>query len=351
MNINDCKLWISDIDEVLTELPELEELVDKRIMITGCCGLICSTIIDVLIRWNTTHNGKIIIVAAGRNINKINERFFPFVCEEWFISVLYDSSSSNNILPLECDYIIHGASNASPNKIMQEPVETMISNFIGTKNLLDYGKLIGIKRLLFISSSEVYGQKERVNMCGENDFAGIDILNIRNSYSIGKCAAETLCASYTDEYKFDTVIVRPGHIYGPTALSSDNRIASLWAFSSAKGEDIIMKSEGTQVRSYCYCLDCASAILIVLLKGKSAKAYNISNPDSVISINELAQIISAVAKVGIKRVLPSFEEKIGFNPMNNSALDSAELLLLGWKGLFDAYKGFNHTIEILKEKN
>jgi len=115
------------------------------------------------------------------------------------------------------------------------------------------------------------------------------------------------------------------------------------------GENIVMKSDGSQIRSYCYCLDCASAILTVLLKGESVKAYNISNPDSVISIRKMAEILSSVGEVDLMTEIPTDVEKKGFNPMSNSSLDSTELYGLGWRGLFDARRGFSHTVAILKE--
>ena len=349
MSINDSKLWKADLDEVIAEFPELYDLSDKRIMITGCTGLICSAVIDLLVRWNETHEKKIQIIAAGRSKEKISTRFTACINTEWFEIVPYDASSLENEIACSCDYIIHGASNASPNKIVAEPVETMLSNFIGMKYLLDYAKEQKVKRVLYISSSEVYGKKEGNAPYGVNEYGYIDLLNSRNSYSVGKRAAETLCASYADEYGVDSVIVRPGHIYGPTAVQSDNRVSSAWAYSVARGEDIIMKSDGAQVRSYCYCLDCASAILTVLLKGERLHAYNISNPESIINIREMAEILTKTAGVNLKMELPTEKERKGFNPMMNSSLDSAELLSLGWKGLFNSERGFSHTVEIIKD--
>ena len=349
MSIYDSKLWISDLDEIIEAVPELGELDGHTVMITGCTGLIGSAIVDVLIRWNETHKGKIGVLAAGRSEQKTEARFAPFVDKDWFTFVTFDASSTDNSLTLLCDYIIHGASNASPNKIIKEPVETMLSNFTGMKCLLDYAKQTEAKRVLYVSTSEVYGRKEQNHPRKEDEYGWIDLLNARSSYSIGKCAAETLCVSYYDEYGVDSVIVRPGHIYGPTAVVSDNRVSSAWAYAVARGEDIVMKSDGGQIRSYCYCLDCVSAILKVLLRGEPVHAYNISNPDSIINIRRMAEILAKSAGVCLKKELPTREEKRGFNPMNNSSLDSSELLELGWKGLFNAERGFSHTVEILRE--
>ncbi|MBR5336719.1 MAG: NAD-dependent epimerase/dehydratase family protein [Lachnospiraceae bacterium] len=349
MNISESKLWISDIDEVTDALPALSELSGKGVMITGCGGLICSAVVDVLIRWNETHDEKIKIYAAGRNREKVMKRFEPFTGRGWFEYVQYDATSEDNKLPDYCDYIIHGAGNASPNNIVKEPVETMLGNITGMKSLLEYARAGKAGRILLISSSEVYGKKESDRPNKVDEYGSIDILDPRSSYSVGKCAAETLCVSYGDEYGVDSVIIRPGHIYGPTASETDNRVSSAWAYAVSRGEDIVMKSDGSQIRSYCYCLDCASAILTVLLKGEKSQAYNISNPESVISIKEMAELLAESAGVSLKMELPTDAEKKGFNPMKNSSLDATELESLGWKGQFDAGRGFAHTVEIIKE--
>lgn len=350
MSIYQSRRWISDLDEILETLPELEELSGKSIMITGCTGLICSAVADVLVRWNQTHDSAIRILAAGRDRDRVMNRFSACCDEEWFSFLPYDAASTQNIFPVSCDYIIHGASNASPSKIVKEPVETMLSNFMGMKYLLDYAREKGTGRVLLVSSSEVYGKKEGNRPYKSDEYGYIDLLNSRNSYSVGKRAAETLCASYADEYGVDSVIVRPGHIYGPTAVESDNRVSSAWAYAAARGEDIVMKSDGAQIRSYCYCLDCASAILKVLLRGERVHAYNISNPDSVISIRDMAGLLTGSAGVELRMELPTEEERKGFNPMSNSSLDSDELQKLGWRGLFNAERGFAHTIEVIKDK-
>ena len=341
--------WISDIDKVIEVVPELDRLAGKSLMITGAAGLVCSAIVDIIFRYNDTHDEKIQVLAAGRWPEEMSARFGDQVNREDFTFVVYDASKTDNVIDVHADYIIHGASNASPNMIVKEPVETMMSNFVGMKYLLDYAKEQGTKRILYISSSEVYGEKEGTEPYKEGQYGYIDLLKSRNSYSVGKRAAETLCASYADEYGMESVIVRPGHIYGPTASPYDKRVASAWSYAVAKGEDIVMKSDGSQIRSYCYCLDCASAMLKVLLCGENCHAYNISNPDSIISIKDMAEILSKSAGVELRMELPTEEERKGFNPMSNSSLESASLTGLGWHGCFDAETGFGHTVKILKE--
>lgn len=348
MNLYNSNTWITDLDETINSLPELAELHHQKVLITGAGGLICSAVVDLLIRYNETKQGSIRILAAGRSMDKILSRFEPYSRKQYFQFLYYDAASSA-ALDVDCDYVIHGASNASPGKIVREPVETMLSNFCGVTELLRCIQRGNSKRLLYISSSEVYGKKQSNLPYTEDEYGYIDLLNPRNSYSIGKRAAETMCISFAEEYGIDAVIVRPGHIYGPTSSMDDNRVSSAWAFDAAAGRNIVMKSDGAQLRSYCYCLDCASAIIRLLLHGKNREAYNISNPDSIISIKKMAEILSQASGVKLIQEMATEQEAKGFNPMQNSSLNSHKLQELGWKGLFDAKTGLAHTVKVLQE--
>ena len=346
MRIYDSKLWISELDEVLDRFPGIRDLAGKSVLITGATGLICSAAADLLIRCNDTQGTGIRILAAGRSAEKVLARFGA---RDDVTFVPYDATHPDGPLPDGCDYIIHGASNATPKTIMQEPVETMLSNFVGLRRLLEHARTHGTARVLYVSSSEVYGKKDDALPYREGQYGYIDLLNPRNSYPVSKRAAETLCASYAAEYGVDTAIVRPGHIYGPTATPNDYRVSSAWAYAAARGEDIVMKSDGAQLRSYCHCLDCASALFTVLLKGARTGAYNISNPASIITIRQMAELLTRAGGVRLKLELPAEEERKAFNPMSNSSLNSDALEALGWQGLFGAERGFAETVRILRE--
>lgn len=347
--IYSCNLWFDDLDKILASMPELEGLAGEKIFITGANGLICSSVVDLLIRWNETHSGKIFILAAGRNISRIRERFGEFSGRDYFTYINYDTSLKNYIPP-EINYIIHGAGNAFPDAFLNEPVETMMSNILGLRDLLDYSRENLTKKVLYISSCEIYGKRSENNLSPftENDYGYTDLLNMRNCYSVSKRASETLCASYKSEYGTDSAIVRPGHIYGPTASERDNRVASAFAYSAARGENIIVKSDGLQLRSWCYSPDCAGAILKVMLNGGSVQAYNI--PGNILTIREISELLAAFGGVKLIHEGASDNEVKVFNPMNNSSLDGSKIESLGWKNLFDAKTGFEHTVKILRAK-
>ena len=347
-NLYLSQTYMQDLDQLIAVSSFLDNFSGKTIFITGATGLIGSAVADLLLRYSEQHSGSVTVLTAGRDRIHARNRFSRYADAPYFHFVPYDASSQNTF-SFEADYLIHGASNASPSKIQAHPVETMLDNFQGIKELLDYAASHSVKNTVFISSSEVYGTHDSTEPFFENDYGFIDLLNPRSSYSVGKRAAETLCASYAAENNLAVSIVRPGHIYGPTATSSDNRVASAFAYQACLGKPLILKSDGSQIRSYCYTFDCATAILYVLLYGVSSTAYNISNPDSILSIRELATLYASFGNVPLAFELPSTKEKAAFNPMKNSSLNSTKLMDLGWTPAFPAVIGTEHTIQILRE--
>ena len=329
--------YIEDVRRVLPCIKNRTALYGKRILITGGTGLICSGIVDILHVLNAEENAGIRIFLAGRNKQGTARRFAHMRPGTDYTFVPFDATAPGPLPP--ADAVIHGASNANPAAYVSQPVETMEANLIGLNALLRACVKTGTKRLLYVSSSEVYGQKDGTAPYGENDYGFLDILNGRAAYPSAKRAAETLCVAYGEEYGVDTVIVRPGHVYGPAITPYDNRASAQFTRNAARGEDIVMKSAGTQLRSYCYHLDAASAILAVLINGERANAYNISNKDSVITIGDLAKKLAAAAGTELRFENPADAEAKGYNLMSNSSLRSEKLEALGWAAVFSADEG------------
>lgn len=348
MNLYNSRLYMDDLDYVIQKNTWMQRLSGKAIFVTGAAGLICSGVVDLLLRYNELHHAGIRIYAAGRNKERMEKRFLKYSDSGWLEYVDYDMGKRNKF-PEKIDYIVHGAGNAFPEIIQKKPIDTINGAFVSTKALLDYAVANPACKIVFISSSEVYGNKETTEPFREEEYGGTNILSPRSSYAVGKMAAETLCISYVYEKSCTVSIVRPGHIYGPTAGRKDNRISSAFAYAAAEGRDLILKSNGSQIRSYCYVLDCATAILKVTLDGKKAEAYNISNPQSIISIKEISGLFAECGKCRLRFEIPKEKERQAFNPMQNSSLNSDRLQMLEWKGLFDAQKGAFHTVQILRE--
>ena len=270
-----------------------DKLSGCNILVTGATGLIGGCLVESLMM---NPNRDYHVYASGRNEERARKRFAEFAEDKAFHFIQHDV-----MLPLQSDvdfdYIIHAASNASPNFFAQKPVEVIKSNIDGVANLMEYGLTHGMKRFLYVSSGEVYGEGD--GRVFTEDYSGyVDCTKPRSCYPTSKRAAETLCVSYAAEYGADVVIARPCHVYGPHFTEQDNRVYAQFIRNVLRGEDIVMKSTGEQFRSWCYVVDCASALLHILLKGGSGEAYNIADANSNISIRELAETI---AKIGGKK--------------------------------------------------
>lgn len=346
MLINDR--YLEQVHKIRETITGLDALCGKTVMITGASGMICSSIVHILIHLNRTEDAGIRLLLCGRSRERMQRQFSPFKEGEDYIFCIYDA-----LKPLEieekADYVIFGAGNADPAHIGAMPVETILSNVTGLEQMLRYCTRSAVKRLLFISSSEVYGRMEGAQAYREDQYGYVDLLNPRASYPNSKRLAETLCVSYRQEYGADIVIVRPGHIYGPTILKTDSRASAQFTRLAKQGKDIVLKSAGTQKRSYVYTLDCASAILTVLLRGRSGEAYNIANPEAEVSIRELAQLFARFGKVNVISQQESRDEAARGNLMDRSILDAARLMGLGWRPLFSIEDGVRNTLRYYEE--
>lgn len=314
-----------DILNIFQEDLPWEKLSGCNILITGATGLIGGCLVETLMM-NPKRDYQ--VYASGRNEERAKARFIEFSDNDAFHFVRYDV-----LKPLESDakfdYIIHAASNGSPNFFAQKPVEVMKSNLYGVANLMEYGLSHGMKRFLYISSGEVYGEGDgRVFL---EDYSGyVDCTNPRSCYPSSKRAAETLCVSYVAEYGVDVVIARPCHTYGPNFTPNDNRVYAQFIRNVLQNEDIVLKSTGEQYRSWCYVVDCVAALLFIMLKGKCGEAYNIADPTSNITIKSLAEMIADIGGSRVILTTPTDDEKKVFNPVSRSLFNIDKIENLGW---------------------
>ena len=316
------------------------KLSGANILVTGATGLIGGCLVETLMM-NPRRDYQ--VYASGRNEERARKRFKDYADDSAFHFVKYDV-----LKPLESeisfDYIIHAASNASPNFFAQKPVEVMKSNIDGVAHLMDYGLRHGMKRFLYVSSGEVYGEGD--GRVFTEDYSGyVNCATPRACYPSSKRAAETLCVSYAAEYGADVVIARPCHTYGPHFTEQDNRVYAQFIRNVLRGEDIVMKSTGEQFRSWCYVVDCISALLYILLKGENCQAYNIADAKSNISIRALAETIAGIGNRHVVIDVPDADERRGFNPVMKSVFLTNKLDQLGWTPSVTIREGFSNTIK------
>ena len=319
-------------------------LAGKSVLVTGATGLIGTALVDALRAMNA-EGANIDIRAAGRSEAGVRARFGDEVRY-----VRYDAREPVRF-DFAVDYVVHAATSAHPLAYSRDPVGTFQASVTGTMNLLEYLRQAPGSRFILLSSGEVYGENPDLpEGFSETDHGWVDPMNPRACYPEGKRAAETLCACYAAQYGVDARVARLCHVYGPTFTASNSRADAQFIRKALAGEDIVMKSTGAQVRSWCYAADAVSAILTLLEKGEKGTAYNVANRCAVASIREYAQTLARIAGVKVVFDLPPEVERAGYSKITRAVLNPARLEALGWQPQFDLEQGLRATFAEAKRR-
>jgi len=345
MNLYQNELYIEDINYITSlDLP-WDALKNKTFLISGASGMIGSCLIDALIHKNIN----IKILALARNEKKAKARFADLFYSDNFTFIQHDVND-----PLDdygyVDFIIHAASNTHPRLYATDPIGTIITNIIGTYNLLNYAVNHGTERFMFLSSVEIYGEnRENIGKFKESDLGYIDCNTLRGGYPESKRAGEALCKAFMEHNGIKDIIPRLPRIYGPTMHDSDSKAIAQFIKRGIARQNIVLKSEGAQLFSYCYIADAVTALLTILLKGTIGEAYNIADPASDITLKDLADIIAQYSKKEVVFAIPDAIEVAGYSKATKALLDSRKLKNLGWVPKFDIKSGIRRTINIMSE--
>lgn len=342
-------LYREDVQRIASLALPWEKLADKQIMISGATGMIGSFLVDVLLEKNRTEGLGCEITILGRNREKAERRFGKEVpCLhflKWDVNDPVDSAA-----PAHVDYVIHLASNTHPVAYATDPIGTVMANVMGLSNLLVYASEHGAERFAFASSNEIYGENRGDTEKFDESYCGyIDSNTLRAGYPESKRCGEALCQAYIRQKNLDVVIPRLTRSYGPTLLNSDTKALSQFLRKGLNGENIVLKSAGTQYYSYTYTPDAVSGLLTVLLLGECGEAYNIADDASDIMLKDLAQIIAEEAGTEVVFELPDEVESAGFSKATKARLESSKLQSLGWKAVYEIREGISRTMRILKE--
>lgn len=333
-------LYDKDILFLFEKGLNLSELNGSRILVAGASGLIGSCIVDVLM---TNPHRDYEVIALGRNGDRMRRIFSRYTTDANFSFLEKDITEPFGKATLCIDYIIDAASNASPNFFKKAPVEVMKANINGVSNLIDYGIINNTKRMVYLSSGEIYGEGNGQPFT-ETDSGYVDCSSLRACYPSSKRAAETLCIAYAEEYQQDVVIARLCHTYGPKFTEKDNRVYAQFIRNVLNGEDIVLKSKGEQYRSWLYVVDAANAILQLLLKGQNKNAYNVADFRSNVTIRQLAELIAAIGKKNVVFDIPKDGSQNNSTPITRAIFDTSKIESIGWKPLFSLEEGLRHTI-------
>ncbi|MFA5235651.1 MAG: NAD-dependent epimerase/dehydratase family protein [Bacilli bacterium] len=333
MSFTYSNIYLNDLKDILDH--EKRFLFRKTIALTGATGLIGSYLIDALL---IDRSLEVTILAMVRDISQAQARFSYFNGDLRLKFIEIDLNQPLHVTE-SIDYLIHAASATSPDQYQAHPIDTMLLNMIGTKQVLD---LAAAKksRFIFLSSTEVYGQSDG-RLLDEKYSGYLDSLDPRSAYNEGKRAGETLSIAYRHEKGLDVVIPRLSRVFGPTQKPGDRKALSQFIQAGLRHEPIVLKSAGTQKFSYTYVSDIVSGILFLLANGRSGEAYNIASEEQ----KELREIASMIGE--IRHCQVTFDQKtdpnLSYSKAEHALLDITKIKALGWQPRVTLREGLAKT--------
>jgi UDP-glucuronate decarboxylase len=328
-----------------------ERLSGCRVVVTGAGGFLGGYVVRTLLALHRL--GKVSqpvkVVAMVRDLERCKTRFAdlqnvaPPELLHWDLTTIGVPNLGS------AHYVIHAASQASPRFYGIDPVGTLLPNTVGTASLLEALRRCPDPRgLMFLSSSEVYGTVVDAGLLPETQYGVVDPTTVRACYAESKRAGEAMCVAWHHQYQLPTFIVRPFHTYGPGLTPEDGRVFADFSFNVLRNENIVMSSDGSARRAFCYASDAIAGFLTVLLKGETAMPYNVANSSAELSVMELAEMLVGLfpeKKLQVDRRVDRGAKGYMPSTYNRLVPDTTRLESLGWKPTVAPAQGFKRMIQ------
>lgn len=268
-----------------------------RVMVTGGAGFLGGHICEELIRQVSDLEVLHVIddLSSGSMENLIDA---TMLCEEYDIDWCFFGGDVADPWPPGCsgyDLIIHAASPASPIDHMRDAWATISANLLGARNAVGALRSDGLGRILFLSTSEVYGDPE-CSPQGEDYHGRVNINGPRAPYDEGKRVTEAYLSNLDPETGVEVRIARIFNTYGPRMRPSDGRVVSSFITQALAGEDLTVHGDGSQTRSFCWYEDTVRGLVQLALATNpdlDRTPVNIGNPDEI-SVLELAEEVRRI---------------------------------------------------------
>lgn len=245
------------------------------------------------------------------------------------------------------DFVVHLAARPSPEDYIKNPLATIDSNDIGTRNMLEIARKSNAV-FMYTSTSEVYGDP-KILPIPESYFGYVNPNGIRSCYDESKRFSEALIKAYERQYGLDVRIQRPFNVYGPRIREDGfyGRVIPRFIDQALRNKSITVHGNGKQTRSFLYVSDWVDATwkFLTINKGKG-KVLNIGNYEEI-SILDLAEFIikKTNSKSKIVHLKPREED-----PKRRAADITQARKILNWEPKVSLDEGLNYTIKWLREK-
>lgn len=341
-----------DINIILDNPIDWEYFRDKTVMITGATGRLGMYFAEALCKADLEWNLNMNIILLARSCEKL-EKVFGSTLEFPNIYTCIQDVTEPILWDGEVDYIFHTAGMASPMDFTYTPVDTLWSHVAGTHQVMEFARKKKSKRIFYVSTVEIYGDWQSEKKIEESDMGPIDCNNSRSCYPESKRLCETMLAAYGAQYGIEYVGVRLCHTFGPGITLKDGRAFSEFLLNVVEGNDIVLQSDGSAMRTYTYVADAVGAMLLAFSKGRNKEYYNVAALDNLISIRDLAKLIAGLdpkQKVQVRYAQPE-HGKLQYLPFHLAIMNVDKIKALGWEPRVNLEDAFRYTLESFLQRN
>jgi len=299
----------------------------KKVLVTGGMGLIGSSLARGLL-------------AAGWGVHVLDKYEISIPGAKYFSGSVLDQNAVEAAME-GCDRVVHLAAILGVSNAGRNPVECLDVNIFGTRNVLESCVKMNVKRILFSSSSEVYGEPEKVPI---KETAA---LLPKSEYGVSKVVGEEYCRAYSKQFALPYTIVRFFNVYG--AEQRDDFVIPVFTNAAVAGRPLTVHGDGAQVRAFCYVDDIVDGVIKLLFSPKAEnEVFNIGSPGEPITMLDLAEHI--VKAAGQPRTLI---RKIPFTSSDRTAARDVRQRLpdirkvqkiIGWKPKITLAEGIKRVL-------
>jgi UDP-glucuronate decarboxylase len=283
---------------------QFAKLSGANVLITGGAGFLGYYLVQCLLHWNKrqTPTDKVIVTVYDKFIYQVPSWLQNLQGSKDLKVISHDISQGLPENTANFQFIIHAASIASPSYYRKFPIETMDANVYGLRALLEYCRSQQdskekVEGLLFLSSSEIYGDPSSENIPTPEGYRGnVSCTGPRACYDESKRFGETLCVNFAAQYGLPIKIVRPFNNYGPGLGIHDRRVIADFARCILENRDIVMLSDGSPTRTFCYVGDAINGYYRALVVGRTGEAYNIGTEAPEVSMMSLAESVATTGR-------------------------------------------------------
>ncbi len=355
------KIVKQDLERIYSALTveEKAKLSDSTVLLTGGAGFLGFYFIQFLTHYSEELNIKKVICLDNFQVGY--PKWLKELSEAGSVELHKFNVITDNIANIpgaeDADLIYHMASIASPIFYRKYPIETLDANIWGLRSLLDFYRDKKIKGLVFYSSSEIYGDPTPENIPTPETYRGnVDCQGPRACYDESKRFGETMCYLFHEKYGMPITIIRPFNNYGPGMRLNDARVPADFAKAVLENRDIVMFSDGSPTRTFCYISDAITGYLKGILHAdKGFEAYNIGMDKPEISIKRLAEIYIEAGKeifghtCSVRFEVSDDKEYLSNNPNRRCPIIDKARVQLGYNPQVDVEQGVRYFLEFIKE--